>query len=211
MVVSFVLFLFARFICHLPKYHMLCCDHWCSVVFLSPKQHEQWIYLATLSCLSTLNYILKVPPVVELFQHDIAHRQAEIIQTLNNPFDCSCAVCGIAPLNTKIVGGEDAAPGSWPWQASIHQGSSHICGGSLINNQYVLTAAHCFIRWALTASHDAVLHLSKQIKQQSVQTGRARLLLHHVFFLRRQSNISHWQFMSSWSPCVFLIIFVCCG
>ncbi|KAJ0000913.1 hypothetical protein NQD34_005933 [Periophthalmus magnuspinnatus] len=55
-------------------------------------------------------------------------------------------VCGSAPLNakTKIVGGEDAIPGSWPWQCSLLRFGSHFCGGSLINDQWVLTVAHCF-------------------------------------------------------------------
>ncbi|KAK3505692.1 hypothetical protein QTP70_004466, partial [Hemibagrus guttatus] len=56
-------------------------------------------------------------------------------------------VCGKPPLNNKIVGGEDASPGSWPWQVSIQRNGFHFCGGSLINENWVLSAAHCFQRY----------------------------------------------------------------
>uniref|UniRef100_A0A671LU08 Acrosin n=1 Tax=Sinocyclocheilus anshuiensis TaxID=1608454 RepID=A0A671LU08_9TELE len=61
---------------------------------------------------------------------------------------CSGSLCGKAPLNTKIVGGQAAVQGSWPWQASLHRitSGSHFCGGSLINKDWVLSAAHCFQR-----------------------------------------------------------------
>uniref|UniRef100_A0A3B3T9D2 Zgc:100868 n=1 Tax=Paramormyrops kingsleyae TaxID=1676925 RepID=A0A3B3T9D2_9TELE len=54
-------------------------------------------------------------------------------------------VCGQAPLNTRIVGGENAPPGSWPWQANLLQTFPTyqiMCGGSLINSKWVLSAAH---------------------------------------------------------------------
>lgn len=59
---------------------------------------------------------------------------------------CQLDVCGQAPLNTKIVGGEAATAGSWPWQVSIQSSAfgGHFCGGSLINKDWVLSAAHCF-------------------------------------------------------------------
>ncbi|XP_061689330.1 serine protease 33-like [Syngnathoides biaculeatus] len=53
-------------------------------------------------------------------------------------------VCGIAENNPRIVGGVAAPEGAWPWQGSLHRNGFHTCGASLINNQWVLCAAHCF-------------------------------------------------------------------
>jgi len=42
------------------------------------------------------------------------------------------------------VGGIQAQTGEWPWQALLASpGGSQFCGGSLIANQWVLTASHC--------------------------------------------------------------------
>lgn len=42
-----------------------------------------------------------------------------------------------------VIGGDEAIPGEWPWQAQINNGGSHWCGGSLVDDTWVLTAAHC--------------------------------------------------------------------
>ncbi|KAM9247103.1 trypsin I-P1-like [Leptosomus discolor] len=43
----------------------------------------------------------------------------------------------------KIVGGYTCAANSVPYQVSLNSGF-HFCGGSLINSQWVLSAAHCY-------------------------------------------------------------------
>jgi len=50
------------------------------------------------------------------------------------------------PPFARVVNGVDASPHSWPWQISLRVSGRHICGGSLIRSDWVVTAAHCVDR-----------------------------------------------------------------
>ena len=72
----------------------------------------------------------------------------------------SCYECGkssVKPVvfgdvynssSARIINGESAVEGSWPWMVSLRLINSdgslrHFCGGSLIDQDLVITAAHC--------------------------------------------------------------------
>ncbi|XP_062957154.1 serine protease 33-like [Cynocephalus volans] len=54
------------------------------------------------------------------------------------------SVCGRPQATSRIVSGQDAQQGQWPWQVSLRENNEHVCGGALITEAWVLTAAHCF-------------------------------------------------------------------
>ena len=66
--------------------------------------------------------------------------------------------------NPQIVGGKAAPPGKWPAQVALLQANitdnreAQFCGGALIADQYVLTAAHCIQRDANPSEIEVLLY-----------------------------------------------------
>ncbi len=52
-------------------------------------------------------------------------------------------------ISGRIVGGEDVDIEDYPWQVSLQlqpqYGGSHFCGGTIVNEEWVITASHCLV------------------------------------------------------------------
>jgi secreted trypsin-like serine protease len=57
-------------------------------------------------------------------------------------FPKQCGKQHYEPLKARIIGGLIARANSWPWQIML-RGAGSMCGGALIDERHVLTAAHC--------------------------------------------------------------------
>ncbi|XP_034030961.1 suppressor of tumorigenicity 14 protein isoform X2 [Thalassophryne amazonica] len=96
--------------------------------------------------------------------------------------------CGIRPYKlNRIVGGQDAELGEWPWQVSLHfMTRGHVCGASIISPNYLLSAAHCFV------THDPQNHIASnwqtysgmqdQYKRDGIQQRAIKKIISHPYY-----------------------------
>ncbi|KAG5832016.1 hypothetical protein ANANG_G00286640 [Anguilla anguilla] len=91
---------------------------------------------------------------------------------------CDAQVCGYAPLGNRIVGGTAAPEGAWPWQVDIQMDGNHVCGGTIITKDWVLSAAHCFPEPSKVSSY--VLYLGRQVLNGINKYEVSRLVLRVV-------------------------------
>ncbi|XP_061632006.1 chymotrypsin-like protease CTRL-1 [Phyllopteryx taeniolatus] len=87
----------------------------------------------------------------------------------------------------KIVNGENAVPGSWPWQVSLQDGRGfHFCGGSLINQNWVVTAAHCRVS---PRSHRVILgEHDRQSNGEKLQVKTISRAISHPYYNSQNFN-----------------------
>uniref|UniRef100_A0A803TJD6 Peptidase S1 domain-containing protein n=1 Tax=Anolis carolinensis TaxID=28377 RepID=A0A803TJD6_ANOCA len=92
------------------------------------------------------------------------------IALIYSPFS---TVCGNPGNTLRIVGGQPASERTWPWQVSISVKNYHLCGGTLIAKQWVLSAAHSLLSFYLKDKEQVPVSLFQQVMIHPNYTSKA--------------------------------------
>ncbi|CDW54198.1 transmembrane protease serine 9 [Trichuris trichiura] len=95
----------------------------------------------------------------------------------------NCGSPAVKPNLSRIVGGRDAVPYSWPWHAAIYRrnillGPTYLCGASLLNDQWLLSAGHCFFGLMKLHSYDVQLGAFRHADKEGEMIAVEKVYFH---------------------------------
>ncbi|XP_074626959.1 chymotrypsinogen A-like isoform X3 [Acropora palmata] len=100
--------------------------------------------------------------------------------------------CGMSKedLRKRVVNGKDATPHSWPWMVSLRYNGRHICGGSLIKGNWVVTAAHCVARNPSIGGYTVVVGAHNRAGTTRFQRsyGLKKIIVHKQYHRKHMRN-----------------------
>ncbi|CAF1320823.1 unnamed protein product [Didymodactylos carnosus] len=80
-----------------------------------------------------------------------------IIYRCDRTATCGCGLTDVALSPSRIVGGSNAVVDNWSMIVSLQVYGDHGCGGTLLSNSFVLTAAHCVKRIVTEGNKDLII------------------------------------------------------
>ncbi|XP_063220612.1 proclotting enzyme-like [Bacillus rossius redtenbacheri] len=118
--------------------------------------------------------------------------------------DAACGAKNGQEDQERIVGGQNADLGEWPWIVALFNGGRQFCGGSLVDKTHILTAAHCVAHmssWDVARvtvrlgdhnikTNSEVRHIEKKVKRVVRHRGfDSRTLYNDVAILTLDSAV----------------------
>ncbi|XP_026964068.1 acrosin [Sagmatias obliquidens] len=118
----------------------------------------------------------------------------------------------------RIIGGQPAALGAWPWMVSLqvltyHDNRRyHVCGGTLLNAHWLLTAAHCFrsktkvTDWRLIfGAKEVVWGSNKPVKPPLQERYAEKIIIHEKYSPGSEANDIALMKITPPVPCGYFI------
>ncbi|XP_069313092.1 transmembrane protease serine 11D-like, partial [Eulemur rufifrons] len=110
-------------------------------------------------------------------------------------------LCGARPdlislSEERVTGSTQAQEGDWPWQVSLQVNNGHHCGGVLISNTWILTAAHCFRSYSDPRQWTATfgIYTASPLLRKTVR----RIIIHNNYApITHENDIAAVQLASS--------------
>jgi len=102
-------------------------------------------------------------------------------------------------LQNWIVGGVPALKGAYPYQVSFEYsdwlfgGTQHICGATVINSKWIITAAHCIIMGPTPYNYKVVVgrHSLKTFDKQTKRHTVKRVIVHPKWTGDKETEMSN--------------------
>jgi secreted trypsin-like serine protease len=102
---------------------------------------------------------------------------------------CGCSRNHV-DIRARLLGGETAASHTWGWATSIRNSNGmHICGGTILSKDFIITAAHCF-RTIPTeqSSYSIVVGIDWLLSQTGQQRAVSHVFLHPAWNFTSKHN-----------------------
>ncbi|XP_026126656.1 granzyme B-like [Carassius auratus] len=96
-------------------------------------------------------------------------------------------------MESGIIGGKEAIPFSRPYMASVQSVKYHICGGMLIRENYVLTAAHCLKNLSIRGNIEVVLgaHIINKVERSQQRIPVIKHIQHPLYKENNEQDFSY--------------------